>query len=230
MPRSGPSRVRAADRGSSRRSSRTSPTPAGRADDERLERAQNFGTVGNGGGNRSGDQAHAALWQIRLHRTNAPRDCSNAPTRLPVSGMSPAQAVSRPNRWRRRSPAGVIKKCGKSRYNPLRQEMPRDYFAFPAAVFLHSERNFLRSLPLSPLASASFEHSSEAAVRGFSAFFSAGAFASVLVASVLAGAVVCADAAPINRRETAVAVAREDIFVMGHLGLKQGANRCVAML
>src|SRR5438034_7177489 len=106
----------------------------------------------------------------------------------------------------------------------------RGHFALSAAAFLHSERNFLRSLPLSPLASASFEHSSEAAVRGFSAFFSAGAFASVLVASVLAGAVVCAEAAPINRRETAVAVAREDIFVMGHLGLKQGANRRVAML
>src|SRR6476620_6598802 len=95
------------------------------------------------------------------------------------------------------------------------------YFAFAAAVFLHSERNFLRSLPLSPLASASFEHSSEAAVRGFSAFFSAGALVSVLVASVLAGAVVCADAAPISRREaTAVAVAKEEILVMGHLGLK----------
>jgi hypothetical protein len=103
--------------------------------------------------------------------------------------------------------------------------------AFAAAAFLHSRRNFLRSLPLSPLASASFEHSSEAAVRGFSAFFSAGALASVLVASVLAGAVVCADAAPISRREaTAVAVARAEIFVMGHLGLKQGRNRRAVML
>src|SRR3954468_3642519 len=115
-----------------------------------------------------------------------------------------------------------------------RRKRPMDYFAAPAlsaAVFLHSERNFLRSLPLSPLASASFEHSSEAAVRGFSAFFSAGALASVLVASVLAGAVVCADAAPISRRETtAVAVAREEIFVIGHLGLKTRArpSRCDA--
>src|SRR5437667_12121422 len=55
------------------------------------------------------------------------------------------------------------------------------HFALEAASFLQSERNFLRSLPCSPLASASFEHSSEAAVRGFSAFF-----------SVAAGAVVCA--------------------------------------
>ena len=92
----------------------------------------------------------------------------------------------------------------------LEQKGEGSYFAFSAVPFLHSERNFLRSLPCSPLASASFEHSSEAEVRGFSAFFSAGAFASVLVASVLAGAVVCADAAPISRREaTAVAVARE---------------------
>ena len=37
---------------------------AGGADDERLERAENFGAVGNGGGHRGGDQAHAALWQI----------------------------------------------------------------------------------------------------------------------------------------------------------------------
>jgi hypothetical protein len=37
--------------------------------------------------------------------------------------------------------------------------------------------------------------------------------------------VVCADAAPISRRETtAVAVAREEIFVMGHLGLKTRAR------
>src|SRR5260221_13305310 len=68
----------------------------------------------------------------------------------------------------------------------------------PSAVFLHSARNFLRSLPFSPLASASFEHSREAAVRGFSAFFSAGALVSALGASVLAGAPVCAVAETIN--------------------------------
>ena len=51
---------------------------AGGADDERLERAENFGAVGDGGGHRGGDQAHAALWQIRTRGTNAPRDCSNA--------------------------------------------------------------------------------------------------------------------------------------------------------
>src|SRR6266478_1968412 len=87
-----------------------------------------------------------------------------------------------------------------------------NHLALSVAPFLHSERNFLRSLPCSPLASASFEHSREAAVRGFSAFFSAGALVSVLGASVLAGAVVCADAEPISSSAaTAVAVAREEI-------------------
>src|SRR5579871_277800 len=76
--------------------------------------------------------------------------------------------------------------------------------------FLHSERNFLRSLPCRPLASASFEHSSEAAVRGFSAFFS-------VAAGAAAGAVeVCAKAAPANRSEAASArpAARVEIVIM----------------
>src|ERR1700760_1787302 len=44
------------------------------------------------------------------------------------------------------------------------------------ACCLHSERNFLRSLPCRPLASASFEHSSEAAecTTGFLSIFAAG--------------------------------------------------------
>ena len=57
---------------SRRKSARPAGSPqkqqaAGGADDERLERAENLGAVGNGGGHRGGDQAHAALWQIR-HR------------------------------------------------------------------------------------------------------------------------------------------------------------------
>jgi hypothetical protein len=58
--------------------------------------------------------------------TNAPRDCSNAPQR---------------RRW----PAGVIK-MRKARYGP-RAGGVSGYFALSAAIFLHSERNFLRSLP-----------------------------------------------------------------------------------
>src|SRR5438876_11054236 len=91
------------------------------------------------------------------------------------------------------------------------------HFALSAAAFLHSERNFLRSLPLSPLASASFEHSSEAAVRGFSAFFSAGAIfgAGVVAGAGVVGAVVCANAEPISSRDAkAVAATREEIVVI----------------
>src|SRR5437879_164389 len=92
---------------------------------------------------------------------------------------------------------------------------PVPAFSFSAASFLHAERNFLRSLPLSPFSSACLEHSSEPGVRGFSAFFAAGALVSVLGASVLAGAVVCAETAPIaNSEAMAVAVMREEIFVM----------------
>src|SRR6202000_653145 len=79
-----------------------------------------------------------------------------------------------------------------------------------ACSFLQSERNFLRSLPCRPLASASLEHSSEPAVRGFSAFFS-------VAAGAAAGAVeVCAKAAPANSSEVASArvAAREDIVIM----------------
>jgi hypothetical protein len=46
---------------------------------------------------------------------------------------------------------------------PLQKQREQAHF-LSAAVFLQSERNFLRSLPCSPLASASLEHSSEAAV------------------------------------------------------------------
>jgi hypothetical protein len=87
------------------------------------------------------------------------------------------------------------------------------HFALSAAAFLHPDMNFLRSLPWTPLASASFEHSSEAAVRGFSAFFAAGA---VFVAGGEAGVVVCANAELIKNSEAkAVAAMREERFVMG---------------
>src|SRR5258708_34649469 len=92
-----------------------------------------------------------------------------------------------------------------------------DRFGSSAAAFLHSERNFLRSLPLSPLASASFEHSSEAAVRGFSAFFSAGAIfgAGVAAGAGVAGAGVCPNAELIKSRAAkAVAAAREEIIIV----------------
>src|ERR1700739_1187465 len=93
--------------------------------------------------------------------------------------------------------------------------------ALPPA-FLHSERNFLRSLPCSPLASASFEHSSDSAVRGLASF---GALASAFgAASLRAGAAVCAKAPPTSSREArAVAVASVEIVFMGHL-VRKGAE------
>src|SRR5947209_19702604 len=59
----------------------------------------------------------------------------------------------------------------------LRRERGKNHFGLSAAAFLHSDMNFLRSLPCTPLASASLEHCSDAAVRGFSVFLTAGAIA-----------------------------------------------------
>jgi hypothetical protein len=91
------------------------------------------------------------------------------------------------------------------------------------AVFLQSDMNFLRSLPWTPLVSASFEHSNEAAVRGFSAFFSAGA---ILAAGAgVAGAVVCASAVLIRKMDAkAAAAAREDIVIMGAPRVEEANN------
>ena len=92
-----------------------------------------------------------------------------------------------------------------------------DHFVLAAAsfaVFLHSDMNFLRSLPWMPLVSASFEHSSDAAVR---AFFVVGAIGAVFAAGAgaAAGGVVCANAELIKNRDAkAVAAAREAIVIM----------------
>src|SRR5260370_17661726 len=135
----------------------------------------------------------AALWQIPARGTNASRTCSNASSI--VAALK--QAVA---------PAFLSATVTES-----------DHFALSAAAFLHSERNFLRSLPLSPLASASFEHSSEAAVRGFSAFFSAGAIfgAGVAAGAGVAGAVVCANAELTSSRDAkAVPPTPDEIFLL----------------
>src|SRR5471032_3058467 len=94
-----------------------------------------------------------------------------------------------------------------------------DHFGLAAAAFLHSDMNFLRSLPWTPLVSASFEHSRDAAVRGFSAFFSAGAAfgaGAVFAAGAgVAGAVAWANAELVSSRDAkAIAAAWEDIFIM----------------
>ena len=87
------------------------------------------------------------------------------------------------------------------------------FAAAPLAPRLHSDMNFLRSLPWTPLVSASFEHSSDAAVRGFSARFWVGA--AFAAGAVVAGDVVCANAELIRNRDAiAVTAAREDIVIM----------------
>src|SRR6202171_4111653 len=68
------------------------------------------------------------------------------------------------------------------------------HFGLSAALFLQSDMNFLRSLPWTPLVSASLEHSSDAAVRGFSAFFAGGLGAVFAAGAGVAGAVPCANA------------------------------------
>jgi hypothetical protein len=104
-------------------------------------------------------------------------------------------------------------------------ENAQNHFALLAASFLHAERNFLRSLPLSPLASASLEHSIEAALRGLSAFFAAGAVVAAGVSVLSAGAGVCANAALIRSREAkAVATAREDIGIMAAPRVEEARN------
>src|ERR1019366_4320252 len=83
-----------------------------------------------------------------------------------------------------------------------RQSTKQHHFGLAAvsfAAFLHSDMNFLRSLPWTPLVSASFEHSSDAAVRGFSAFFTAGA--AFAAGAGVAGVVVCANAELIRNRD-----------------------------
>src|SRR5690348_7665376 len=70
------------------------------------------------------------------------------------------------------------------------------------ACALHSLRNFLRSLPCRPLASASLEHSIEAALRGFSAL--AGAAAAVCARVGVANRSEAAKARPSVREEMAI--------------------------
>src|SRR5271154_5517320 len=114
-------------------------------------------------------------------------------------------------RWILPSPVRAVQGEGEKRWTWRHKA----YFALSAASFLQSERNFLRSLPCSPLASASLEHSRDAAVCGLAAILSAAAGAAVSL--LAAGAVaVCARAGPANssRDAKAVAAAREEIVIM----------------
>ena len=143
--------------------------PPAAADDQRLERAENFGAVGN---RRRIIDAGIRLtppYGKSAHRgTNAPRDCSNA--RASLIGRRRRSIAGK--QWRPRGPRAPGNTIEHA--DGRRPAEGRRHFAFSLSAnsFLHAERNFLRSLPLSPLSSACLEHSSEPAVRGFSAFFS----------------------------------------------------------
>ena len=77
-----------------------------------------------------------------------------------------------------------------------------------AAFFLHSARNFLRAAPCRPFASASFEHSTEAALIGAAAGLAGAAAAG-------AGAALSAKATPpIKNALKAAAVTRVMIFMV----------------
>jgi hypothetical protein len=82
---------------------------------------------------------------------------------------------------------------------------------FFMSCLLHDERNFLRSLPCRPFASACLEHSIDSAVRGFADTVVLGsvvAFGVILPATgglaVGAGVVVCANAMLAERALTAI--------------------------
>jgi hypothetical protein len=86
--------------------------------------------------------------------------------------------------------------------------------AFVLFALMQSLRNFLRSLPFNPFASASLEHSIEAAERGLLAVVAAAA-GGVEAPGAVAGA-GCAKAEPIRKRDaTAVAARREERVIIG---------------
>src|SRR5581483_976340 len=152
-----------------------------------------------------------------------PRYCKSAHVRQ----MRRLQCSPRIGTYNWKSPGGISLQWYPS--SPKRGGWMNKIYFFSAAAFLHSARNFLRSLPWSPWASASLEHSIDSAVRGFCIFLSeAGAIASDLAA----GALVCARAGlarSTSEARTAAAV-REEIFMGIPQGLGRGGHGCAAML
>ena len=176
------------------KNSRPPAAPIGK----RLDALQDLGAAWNGRCHRCGDQVHAALWQIapcgQMHHAIAAMRASH-PTGDGHISLTPQR------RMKRRSL--VLYFAGLSA-------------AFPSCI---RERNFLRSLPCSPLASASFEHSSETARPRLGFLRSRPApWCRPWSLRLGAGPALCAKARPSAESEArAVAVAREEIFIMGHL-------------
>ena len=98
------------------------------------------------------------------------------------------------------------------------------YCFLPIAAFLHSERNFLRSLPCSPLASASLEHSIDSGLWTFAGFaIGAGAAVSDLAAGA---AVDWAKTGVAKSRSDAprAAATREEIIMGNTSKVEEGAT------
>ena len=133
--------------------------------------------VGRADGHRCGDQAHAALWQIRAHGDK----CANAIAAMrAVISLEDLALKRRGNR--QANSAGVRSRArgkpeeasaatahpslplarGRERSQRTRSLLGGSA-SFAASACIR-RRNFLRSLPCSPLASASLEHSIEAAL------------------------------------------------------------------
>src|SRR6185437_12573034 len=153
-------------------------------------------------------------------------NCARAHAAMQDAGLRPLRAWKQQGSLLEKASLVVEKTSLAGGQTRFRGWNGRNYFAagavFSAACFLQSERNFLRSLPCRPLASASFEHSTEAAecTTGFLSIFAAGAAAG-------AGAVPCAKAAELisSTEANAVATAREERVIMaGTSGLKRRAT------
>ena len=181
---------------------------AGGADDKRLHRAQDLGTAWPFERQGGGDLLHATLSQISERRTIAATSCRNAC----------ASRRSTANRSR-----DGFTSCQRRRWRRCR----------PCASFMHSRRNFLRSLPFSPLASACLEHSSDSGRVLLRRLLVGGAAVVGLGVGLGAGAAVCAKAVPVASREARATTARRDVKVMvlhSSCGNCEGRERRLALL
>src|SRR3984957_14371777 len=127
---------------------------------------------------------------------------------------------------RRLGPARKTKRAvSHPRWQPGGWNQPKwRYYFLSLAAFLHSERNFLRSLPCSPLASASLEHSIDSALWAF-AGLAIGAGAAV--SDLAAGAAVdwAKTGVAKSRSDAPRAAARRDEFVMRNTSeVEEGAT------
>ena len=108
-------------------------------------------------------------WRGRVGSHGAKRNARRGGVTVSQIGYCPKRETVTPPRCSFHSRRPTSELCSsRTLQGRVRERVlcSRAYLGLSAAVFLHSERNFLRSLPCRPLASASFEHSRDAAVCG----------------------------------------------------------------